>query len=655
MKRTIALTLMFAFPAFAADPVREPVPSGEVARWKLNVEIDEPVKATANCVLISVGDRVTSAWCHDPLPVEKSKPWAYLFDPAGLVVGKDGISGMLAVRMNAEGHSFASSGFTASRNLEVKTSLIEGKPTGTIIGTLRGLGVEKSFAARITGGEVTREAELAKANALTSVLSWPGWLGPNQNFSATATKSAVVNDMARARLIWKSEYVGSPEMGSYRYGLCPGRLPAQGGASPVVAGGRVFQFRIVPTGEKYHRKHIESTLQKDSEAQIKKVESYGLTVADLQKTWPIDADEQVMAFDAATGRTLWKTTFPLAGLHLLDHKCALTNHTPYATADRVFAFGSLGVLRCLEAATGKVIWESNVPGYSETMAKIKANALAEETGGYPSRSFCHALNFADDVVLAPTGINACGLAAFNSATGKLLWSKSDRVLGNGCTPIVWRGGGKWFAIAAGTPNPNGKGVLTAFDLHTGEKAWATDGLGTTEYQPAIDGDTMIVNADKVSKEKVADTLQTEGRMAAYKLTPTGAERLWITPEKFGMTWYRATACIDGGIASIRTNRTLHQLDVKTGKVLRTLELPTGREDETHTSAMNGVFFPEMDSQHGHTGFYTLPPGDAKLAALWHPPHPHVTTYQVPLAHAWVDGRLFIRGGDGVYCYDLRNQ
>jgi len=36
-----------------------------------------------------------------------------------------------------------------------------------------------------------------------------------------------------------------------------------------------------------------------------------------------------------------------------------------------------------------------------------------------------------------------------------------------------------------------------------------------------------------------------------------------------------------------------------------------------------------------------------------PPHPPATTYQVAMSHAWADGRLFIRGADAIYCYDLR--
>lgn len=39
---------------------------------------------------------------------------------------------------------------------------------------------------------------------------------------------------------------------------------------------------------------------------------------------------------------------------------------------------------------------------------------------------------------------------------------------------------------------------------------------------------------------------------------------------------------------------------------------------------------------------------------WLPPHPHTTGYAVQaINYPLVDGRLFVRGRDGIYCYDLR--
>ena len=44
-----------------------------------------------------------------------------------------------------------------------------------------------------------------------------------------------------------------------------------------------------------------------------------------------------------------------------------------------------------------------------------------------------------------------------------------------------------------------------------------------------------------------------------------------------------------------------------------------------------------------------------LGLIWLPPHVETTSYNSqPIVYPIVDGRLFIRGGDGVYCYDLRS-
>ena len=40
--------------------------------------------------------------------------------------------------------------------------------------------------------------------------------------------------------------------------------------------------------------------------------------------------------------------------------------------------------------------------------------------------------------------------------------------------------------------------------------------------------------------------------------------------------------------------------------------------------------------------------------FWVPPHPTTTAYNgQPLVSPIVEGRIFMRGGDGIYCYDLR--
>ena len=652
-----ALLLPLSVTAAGPAPVREPVAEGETARWRLDLKFDKPMATAGTLWLTAVGDKVTSAWSADPILKPKDKAFnTLLIDPAGLKAAADGITGTMTVRLRVEENVY-----TAPRAVTVAVSAAGGAtPAGRLEGTVRALtlkgGEDAPLTATVTGGRRWAEAELRSADGVAAGLSWPGWLGPNQNFSATRAAARVVPDIAAARLVWKSEYVGPPEMGSYRYGLCGGRLPAEGGASPVVAGGRVFVFRVVPAGEVYSRPHVEAGLKDPKYAdQRAKLAAIGLDEASLRATWAIDADEQVLALDAATGRTLWKTTFPRAGLHMHDHKCGLTNHTGCATAERVYVFGSLGVVRCLSAADGSVLWETPVPGYHQTQAALKAKCLKAERADVPTRSFCHALNLAEPegVLLAPAAPGDGGIVGLSAADGKVLWTVKERILSGAATPLIWRGGGKALALSVANDHTSGAGTLTAVDVRTGAVAWTAQGLGSNPYQPVLDGDVLILNDTVVTKASGgADVVQKTGRMAGWKVSATGLAKLWTAPDGSGMTWYRATAAVDGGVASIRHLRTVRLIETATGKTLAADELPEGRDDETHTSAMNGVFFPEMDTQHGKNGFYTRPL-DGKLSALWRPPHPHATTYHVPMSHAWVDGRLFLRGRDGVYCYDLR--
>ncbi len=70
-------------------------------------------------------------------------------------------------------------------------------------------------------------------------------------------------------------------------------------------------------------------------------------------------------------------------------------------------------------------------------------------------------------------------------------------------------------------------------------------------------------------------------------------------------------------------------------------------------------FVQPESRHGGTSFLMLQ-GDPKnfkmLSGQWHPPHPHTSVYaNQPLSYPLVDGRLFVRGSDAVYCYDQRKE
>ena len=131
--------------------------------------------------------------------------------------------------------------------------------------------------------------------------------------------------------------------------------------------------------------------------------------------------------------------------------------------------------------------------------------------------------------------------------------------------------------------------------------------------------------------------------------------------------------IANGIVHAVGKRLVRCLDLETGKALgeiteQEFPHPAG---STHYQAPGSnpllivagdklVLSPE--GQHGKHGFVLFDADPKKLTLLgdkerkWAPPHATTTAYgRQPIVNPIVDGRMFFRGGNGIYCYDLRKK
>jgi len=121
-------------------------------------------------------------------------------------------------------------------------------------------------------------------------------------------------------------------------------------------------------------------------------------------------NEVVAAYDIETGRELWTVSWPA---HFQEPMGGPgPRATPTWDGGRVYALGATGEFRCIEAATGKVLWSKNI--LSENGAANLNWAMAASP-----------LVVDDKVIVQPGGRSGKSVVAYSKLTGQVIWSALD--------------------------------------------------------------------------------------------------------------------------------------------------------------------------------------------------------------------------------------
>lgn len=182
--------------------------------------------------------------------------------------------------------------------------------------------------------------------------------------------------------------------------------------------------------------------------------------------------EVVAAYDVATGRELWTNAWTAT------FRESMGGNGPRATptwADgRIYALGGLGELRCLDDASGKLLWRANIlddAGAANLQWGMAAAPLVVD----------------DTVVVLPGGAKGQSVVAYDRRTGKRAWAALDDQQGYSSPMLVTLAGTRQIVVFTATRviglTPDRGSVLW-------EYPWKTD-YDVNASQPLLIGDNRL--------------------------------------------------------------------------------------------------------------------------------------------------------------------
>jgi outer membrane protein assembly factor BamB len=246
-------------------------------------------------------------------------------------------------------------------------------------------------------------------SGLAAAGDWPQWLGPTRN-GVTPEKIAPWKEPPK--LLW--------------------RMPVgEGHSSPVVVGSRVFLHTRV----------------KDKD------------------------EEEITAFETKSGKELWRWSYPRAAFKSVFGLGPRA--TPAVSDGKLYAFGVTGVLTCLEAETGKMLWQV------DTLKEFKAPNLFFGVSCSPL--------IEGEKVLVNVGGPGASVVAFGKDKGNVLWKALDDKASYS-SPIAI-GQGKERQIVFLTQQG-----LVGLSPTDGTAFWKfplVDKLAESSTTPVLVGDTLI--------------------------------------------------------------------------------------------------------------------------------------------------------------------
>ena len=341
-----------------------------------------------------------------------------------------------------------------------------------------------------------------------------------------------------------------------------------------------------------------------------------------------EGSESVKALSVADGKEIWTTKVGSVGVNTRGNNYPGSRSTPSVDGDRVYALGSNGDLACLEAASGKIIWQKNLQ--------------ADFGGKHGSWAYAESPLVDGDMVVCTPGGEKATLVALNKKSGEIVWTcpvPGGDDAGYASVVIAEGGGVKQYVQFLA------KGVV-GVEAKTGKFLWRYDktGTGPANIATPVARDTFVYSAGG----------RTGGALLKLKATGAGAsaEEVYMTP---GLPSAIGGAVEVNGALFGTTGQALVSADFSTGQI---------KWQERSVGAGALLYADGRLYWHGETSgevaLVEANPEAFREAGRFTPPDMPISraaSSETKSGKAWTymaiaNGKLYVRDWNCLWCYDI---
>jgi len=319
----------------------------------------------------------------------------------------------------------------------------------------------------------------------------------------------------------------------------------------------------------------------------------------------------LFAFDLQ-GNPKWKVGYgpEWAGSHPGVHT------TPTIDGDRLYLMSGMGRIACHNAKTGEHIWHSDtLPRFS---GKNIRWGIAESV-----------LIDGEKVICTPGGRGA-SVVALNKMNGKTIWTSKGLGEPSGyCSPIAIDVGSKRIVLTLLQQS------LVGIDITNGKVLWTHP--NKVSYD--INAVTPVYRNGLIY---VTNGYRQGGHIFELSADGTSLEKKWS--EKSMDVHHGGVVLVDGCIHGAGTKGTWCCLDLETGKVKFTARL-VGKGSAIYVDGLMYGY-----GENGRVGLIKINPDGYEMISSFEVTRGSAEHWAHP---AISDGRLYIRHGDVLMCYDIK--